>query len=150
VDKVRSVTSLNVLGSQFERRSLGGVSLSAGDSPGVNHGLQDQVAAVERALRTPVGRKIAGWLDQAGPKSGLRQRKFFQILAEVSLRGFTKARNRERTALSHVNLVGVELENLLFGEALLQFDGDQDLGHLALELLFRREKEAAGHLHGDG
>src|SRR5262249_49628116 len=105
VDKVRSVTGFNVLRSQLERRGFCRVSLGAGDGSSLNHGFQNQVAAVERALRMPVRRKIAGSLDQTGQKSSLREGKLFEVLAKVSLRRFPETGDGERTALAHVNLV---------------------------------------------
>src|SRR2546421_9344742 len=51
--------------------------------------------------------------------------------------------------MAHILLIGVQLEDLLLGETLLQFNGDQDFCQLPLELLFPGEEEAPGHLHGN-
>ena len=48
------------------------------------------------------------------------------------------------------DLVGVEGENLLLGEAALNLDGHHHLLHLAPELAVRVEKQVAGELHGQG
>ena len=48
------------------------------------------------------------------------------------------------------DLVDVELENLRFGELLLDLQGEQDLVNLAQEGLVGGQVKVARHLHGDG
>src|SRR5271165_4429793 len=50
--------------------------------------------------------------------------------------------------MAKVNLVGVERENLLLGEAPLDLDGQHHLLDLAPEAAIGREKQVARQLHG--
>ena len=72
------------------------------------------------------------------------------ILAEVSLGGLAKAANREAAAIAQINVVGVELENLLLREPLVDFHRHQHFFRLAAPLAFRGEEERPRHLHVDG
>ena len=66
------------------------------------------------------------------------------------MRCLCKAADGERTALAQIDAIGIELENLLFAELLLHFDGNQHLRQFALDRLFRSQEESPGKLHGDG
>src|SRR5947209_4534141 len=150
IDKIGSIAGFHVLGGQLQRSSFSGICLGAAQNLVFNHGFQHQVAAFHGALRMAVRRKIAGSLNDSSEQGRFRKSDVFQILAEIGLGRFAEAGNGKRATLAHIDLVGVELENLLFGEALLQFNGNQDLDHLALDLLLTGKEEATGHLHGDG
>src|SRR5687768_6663639 len=52
--------------------------------------------------------------------------------------------------MSQVNLIYIELEDLLFREAVLDLEGEQRFVELACKRLLRRQEEVARHLHGDG
>ncbi len=117
---------------------------------GFDHRLQHQVAPFQRALGMPVRGEIAWPLNQPGQHRRLGQREILDVLAEISPRRLAKAADGERTALSQVNLVGVELKDLLLGELLFQLKGNQNLDQLALDPLLGRQEEAARELHGDG
>ena len=97
-----------------------------------------------------IGREIAGRLDQSGKQRSFGQRDVFQVLVEVRARGFREAADGERAALAEVDAVAVELEDLLLAEFLLEFKRDHDFRQLALDGFFRRQKERARELHGDG
>ena len=66
-------------------------------------------------------------------------------LAEIDLRGGGKAVR----ALAQVDLVDVELEDLIFGQAVLDLEGEQHLVELAGERFFLGQEEIARDLHGD-
>src|SRR5207244_7005787 len=55
----------------------------------------------------------------------------------------------ERTALAHIDLVSVKLEDLFLAKPLLQDAGDQHLFQLAFDLFLRIQEKAARHLHGE-
>ena len=96
------------------------------------------------------GDKPAWPLNNARQQRRFGQRDVFQILVEIRSRGLGKTADGERSALAEVHPVAVELENLLLAELLLQFLGNQHLCQLASHGFFRRQKEAARELHGDG
>ena len=73
------------------------------------------------------GFKSVGALNHAGQQRALGQIELAHILAEVGLRGLAKSVDREAAALAEVDLVGVHLEDLLLGEAVLELEGDEDL-----------------------
>ena len=89
-----------------------------------------------------------GALDHACQQRALGQIELPDIFAKVRLRRLAKAVNREAAALPEVDLVGVHLEDLLLGEAVLELEGDGDFDDLALDAALRRKKEAARQLHG--
>ena len=65
--------------------------------------------------------------------------------AEIDLR-----RGREAVCpLPQIYLVHVQLEDLVFAEAVLDLEGQHCLVELARECPFRRQKEVPGHLHRD-
>src|SRR5579871_2056503 len=97
-----------------------------------------------------VRRQPAGTLNNSGEQGCLWQGDISQILVEISPRSLRKAADGERSSLSQVYPVPIKLENLLLGELLFQFLGDQHLRELAPDRLFRRQKEAARKLHSNG
>ena len=96
------------------------------------------------------GIEAAGTLNDAGEQRAFRQVELANIFAEVGLGGFAEAIDGEAAALAEGDLVGVHLEDLLLGEAMLELEGDDDFDDLALDALFRGEEEAARQLHGEG
>jgi hypothetical protein len=85
-------------------------------------------------------------LRQASEHRSLGERELVERLAVIGLRGCGEA----VSALPEVDLVHVQLEDLLLGQAVLDLEGEQRLVELAREGLLRREEEVARHLHGDG
>src|SRR5208337_4479478 len=67
------------------------------------------------------------------------------LLAEVIVRAGLESVN----AVAEVNLVGVQGEDLLLGEAPLDLDGQHRLLDLAPEITVGREKQVARELHGE-
>ena len=97
-----------------------------------------------------IGIEAVGALDGAGEQSALCGGELAEVFAEEGLGGLTEAVHGEGAALAEVDLVGVHLEDLLLGEAMLELEGDEDLGELAFDVAGGGEEEAARELHGDG
>ncbi len=53
-------------------------------------------------------------------------------------------------AIAEINFVGVQLENLLLGEALLKFQRDHGFGNFSAPGALVGKEEGARYLHGDG
>ena len=77
-----------------------------------------------------------------------RQIELAEVFPEEDLRGFAKAIDVVAAAMAEVHLVGIHLEDLLLIEASFELEGDQDLDHLSLDALLRREEEASRELLG--
>ena len=120
VDEIGRVAGLHIRGRQFQRRGLRFFRLLARDGVGVDHGIQYQIAAFQRALGMAVGRQPAGSLDDSRQQRGLRQRNVFQILIEIGARRLGKAADGERSALPQVHPIAIKLEDLLLAELLFQ------------------------------
>src|ERR1700683_3132680 len=88
--------------------------------------------------------------DDAGEESAFGDVEVANILAEVGLGGFAASANCEGAAIAEVSLVGVESEDLLLGEALIELEGDQSFFDFAAPDTLGGEKEGAGNLHVDG
>src|SRR6185503_18878223 len=87
-------------------------------------------------------RVVAIWAaNQAGEKSGFRQREIRDVLIEVSARSLTEAVDREPGLLAHVNLIAVELEDLFFTQPRLENDRHVCFADFASPGLLRREQE---------
>ncbi len=149
VHEVRCIAGLNVRRGQFQRGCFGFIGLLARDGAGLDHGLDHGIAPFQGALGMTIGRKIAGRLDQSGQQRGFRHGDVFQIFVEIGPRPFGQARDGEGAALSQIDAVGVELENLLLGKLLLQLHRDQHFDQLALEGFLRAQKECPRELHRD-
>ncbi len=150
VDEVRSFAGVDVLGGEVEGLGGGGAGLGGGDVAGLDHGVEDDVAALEGTLGMAVGVEAAGALDHAGEQGELGEIELAEVFAEVGLGGLAEAVDGEGATLAEADLVGVHLEDLLLGEAALEMEGDEDLDELALEAALGREKDAARELHGEG
>ena len=149
VDEVGRFAGVDAAGSEMERFGLGVLGLVFGDGAGFDHGVEDEVAALDGALGMAEGIEPAGALDHAGKQGALGEIELAHILAEVGLDGLAEAVDGEAAALPEVDLVGIHLEDLLLGEAMLELKGDDDLDELALEAALRSEEEAARQLHGE-
>ena len=73
-----------------------------------------------RALGMAVGIENRGPLDHAGQFRRFRQGDLAEVLAQVHFGRLAETADVERAAPAQVDLVGVVLENLLFGELLLE------------------------------
>src|SRR4029077_823257 len=75
--------------------------------------------------------------DQAGDRGRFRRRELPGVFSEVQTgRGLDSVR-----AVTEVDLVRVELEDLILGEILFDVDGQEGLVHLSPPALLRREKD---------
>src|ERR1041385_5224356 len=93
--------------------------------------------------------EVAWTLNQTRQKRSFGQGNLGEIFSEIGLGGLSQAGDRKGSTLPHGDVIGVELENLLFRKPLLQLHRNQHLGKFALELSFFVEKKSASHLHGD-
>ena len=106
-------------------------------------GVEHEVAALHGALGVTVGIAVAGALEHAGEEGAFGEVELLEVFAEEGLCGFAEAVDVVAAAVAEVDLVGVHLEDLLLVEARFELEGDHDFGELALEVLVRREEEAA-------
>src|ERR1700733_6370455 len=97
-----------------------------------------------------VGIAIAWTLDHPSQERALGKVQLPHVFAKVGLRGLPEAVDGEASLLSQRNLVGIDLEDLLLVEAILQLEGDGNLDDLALDSLLRGQEEAACQLHSKG
>src|SRR5205085_4130895 len=91
-----------------------------------------------------------GTLDHAGDGRGFRERQVCDILAEIDARRLCDAAHGDCAALAQINLVTVEREDVLFGEATFERGGDERLVEFALERALRREVCVLDELLRDG
>ncbi len=96
------------------------VGFGGGDGAGLDHGVEDEVAALDGAVGMAVGVEVVGALDDAGEQGALGEVELAEVFAEEGLGGFAEAVDGEGAALAEVDLVGVHLEDLLLGEARLR------------------------------
>ena len=146
VDEVGGFAGVDVGRREMERLSFSAVCLGLGDGSGFDHGVEDDVAALNGTLRMPVGIETAWTLDHSGEQSVLRGIQLLEVFAEEGLRSLTKAVDVVAAAMAEVDLVGVHLEDLLFRESCFELKGDEQLDHLPLEAFFWRQEEVFGKL----
>ena len=83
-------------------------------------------------------------------ESGFAEGELADVFAEVGLGGLSESADGEAAAIAEIDFVGIELENLLFGEALVDFDSHQHFFYFAAPFALGGEEKAAGHLHVNG
>ncbi len=66
VDEVGRFAGVDVGGGETEGLGFGAGGLGCGDGAGLDHGVEDDVAAVDGALGVAIGVEAAGALDHAG------------------------------------------------------------------------------------
>src|SRR5207245_11595820 len=91
-------------------------------------------------------RIVRGRFGKTRKQRGFVESELFRGLAEIKLRGGFEAVD----AVTQVDLVGVQSEDLLLGETALDLDGKKRLLNLAMPRTVRREKQIARQLHGQG
>jgi len=149
IDEVGCFAGVDVGRGEAKGLGLGAAGFGGGDGAGLDHGIEDEVAALHGTLGMLVGREVVGPLDHASEESGLGEIELAEVFSEVSLRGFTEAINGEAAALAKVDLVGIHLEDLFLVEAGFELEADDNLAEFAGEALLRREKESACQLLGE-
>ncbi len=87
-----------------------------------------------------------GRLGQAGEHGRLRRGDVLERLPEIDL----GRRGEAVRALAQKDLIEIKLQNLVFRQVCLDLPRQQHFPQLARDRLLAREKEVAGHLHGDG
>ena len=88
-------------------------------------------------------------IHEAREQSGFRQGDVFDVFAEERLRGFAETADVKRSVLAKTHLVDVHGKDLLFGEAMFEYQRDGHLGKFAMDAAFVCQKECARHLHGE-
>ena len=116
---------------RFDRERV----IAVADQAVLPHQRQNDVAAVAQAVGMAERIEIARPLDHPGEFGGLGQRDAAEVLAQVGFGCLRQTVDVEGAAPAQVDLVGVVFENLLLGELLLELQGDDDLGRLALPVL---------------
>ncbi len=149
IDEVGSFAGVDVGGCEAERLGFGSGGFSCGDGTGLDHGVEDDVAAGEGAFGMTIGIEAAGALDHASEEGCLGGVDLFEVFVEECLRRLAEAVDVVAAAVAQIDLVGVHLEDLLLGEAGLELEGDEDLDELALDAALGREEDAARELHGE-
>ena len=127
IDEVGGFAGVDVGRSEAKGLGLGAAGFGGGDGAGLDHGVEDDVAALHGALGVAVGIEVAGALDHAGEQGALGEIELAEVFAEVGLGGFAEAVDGEAAALAEVDLVGVHLEDLLLVEAGFELEADDDL-----------------------
>ena len=123
-----------------------------GDVALLVHELKHVIGAVVGHFRRVAGIVVAagvvarGVADHARQRGAFAQRKLFQILAEIVLRGDANAVARA----AQIADVQILLENFLLGDGVLQLQSQIRLLHLALEVLVAGEQRQFDELTGDG
>ncbi len=95
VDEVGSLGGVDVGGREVEGLGLGAVGLFACDGAGLDHGVEDDVAAGDGALGMDVGIAVAGNLDEAGDERALGEVEMAEVLAEEGLGGLAESVDSE-------------------------------------------------------
>jgi hypothetical protein len=127
----------------MQRLRLGAFCLVFGNGSGLNHRVEHEVAALDGAVGVANRREIVGPLDHPGEECAFRQVKLAHVFAKVGLRGLAESVDGETAALAKVDLVGVELEELLLVEAVLQLESNDDLDDFPFDAFLGSEKESA-------
>ena len=109
------------------------------------HGIDDQIAPVQRPVGMIDGRIINRRLGESRNQRGFIEREQPGRLAEVVFRRGFKSIN----AMAQINLVRVERENLFFGEPAFDLDCEQRFFNFAMVGAVRREKQITRQLHGE-
>src|SRR5450432_2806328 len=79
------------VGSEMKRRGFGAFGEIFGDGAGLNHGIEDEVAPIDGALRMAEGVEVVGVLNDAGEHGRLREIELVNVFAEVGLGGFSES-----------------------------------------------------------
>ena len=151
IHKIGRRAAFKTSADNLQRNFFGIARLFGGDGIVFRHGQQGAIPRFHGTLGTSFRRRVTvGRVDDPSQKCRFRQRHIAHVLVEIGQGSFAKSVDREASAISEVNLVGVELKDLLLGKAALEFEGHHGFGNLAPPSAVRTEKEATGHLHGNG
>ena len=110
----RAIILARLLLFKLQRLATGGVGLGARDRAGIHHRLKHGVAAFSGRLCVAVSRVAIRRVDQAGEKGALAERQFVEVLIEINFRRLREAVHGKRAALSEIDVVAIEREDVLF------------------------------------
>src|SRR5215469_7430372 len=95
-------------------------------------------------------RIVVGRTNDAGKRNAFGKGKLAKVFAEVGNTGLGETTNAEAAAIAKINFIGIQLENLLLCETLLELQRNHGLGEFAAPGALIGEEKGAPHLHGDG
>ncbi|HTA95097.1 MAG TPA: hypothetical protein VK769_03140, partial [Verrucomicrobiae bacterium] len=135
-----------ILNVQAEWRFFRGGGFRRGNFSLFFHAIDDEVAAIQRALRIRKRRKF--WtVDHSREQRRLLYLQISDRFAEIKLRSSGKT----IVAVSEINLVRIHRKNLWFRIAALDLQAEKNFLHLAAKRAVAAiEKQISGQLHGDG
>ncbi len=150
VNEVGRFAGVDVGLGEAEGFGFGAGRFGFGDAAGLDHGVEDEVAALHGAVGMTVRIAVAGVLEEGSEEGILGEVKLREVFAEESLRGFADAIDLVAAAMDEVHLVGVHGEDLRLVEAGFELKGDHEFGDFAGEFFVGAEEEALGELLGEG
>ena len=127
VHEIGRLAGFDVLLGQSERQGGRRLRHFRLERAGLHHALKNVVAALENALRVLVREIKVRPPDQPGEERCFRKRQATDVLVEISARRLAEPIDGKASALSEIDHVGVKLEDLLFGQPLLEQKGDENL-----------------------
>ncbi len=148
VHKIRRAADIQSAAHQSQRLLLRFLRLLRRNQLVFDHRRQNVIPRFNRAVRMLLCRRIVIWpADNSRQESALLQIQLAHILAEISLRRFAKSVNRKTSAIAKINFVGIKLEDLLLGVAMLQLQRHHRLGNFAMPGALRGKEKTARQLH---
>ena len=118
----------------------------------VEHLRKHAVASLRASLRVTVGGGIIIWrANDAGEVGTLGKAELTKVLAEIRPdAGLRESPDAEAAAVAEIDFVGIQLENLRLGEALLELNRHHGFGNFSPEGALIAQEKRARDLHGDG
>src|ERR1700683_4063764 len=127
---------------------LGAIGLLLGDVAVLDHLRENTIAPFDGALHVPLGGRITIRRAYNSRQEGhFREIHLANILAEIGLSAFAESPNGKAAAITQVNFVRVQLENLLLRKTLVNFKSHQRFFHLAAPLALGGKEKASRYLH---
>jgi len=115
IDVIRCIFGLPVHRRELERRGFSCLHRDVIDGVVLIQGEKDHVAPLQGTLGMAIGREVAGAVDHAGEQRRFRKIEAPDVLAEIGDCAFSEAADVEGAALTEIDLIDVDLEDLLFG-----------------------------------
>ena len=148
VNEVGGGAAFDAAAYKFQRRFFRGSDLVGGGVRVFDHLGEDAVAGFDGAIHVPFGGGVViRSANDAAEESGFAEGELADVFTEVGLGSLSEAANREAAAIAEIDFVGIELKNLLFGEAVIDFDRHQHFFYFAAPFAFGGKEKAAGNLH---
>ena len=141
IDKVGSLRVIERgTGLNFEGFGLGLVPFLPRDRPGLGHHVQNKVPAGFGLVGIANRRVSIGRRNDACQGSRFPQRKIFHTLVKVSFCRLSESDDAEGPPLPEIDIIAVQFENLLLGEALFQQYRHVGIRQLTLPGPLRRQE----------